>query len=242
MRRIVQYILALLLVGYLFAAYLFAQKKASTEVCNGIVVRVLDSDKRSFTSQANIERRLKREYDLKGGYLLSSIETEEIEQLVLKDRLIANASCYTTNNNYIYVDVRQRTPVLRVVDSKGGYYIDSQGEYMPTSPHYAIPLLVASGNITVEYAQQQLYPLALAIGNDRLWQAQIEQIAVLPNKDIVLVPRVGSHKIILGTADNYEAKLKKLKVLYEKVIAQKGWNTYTTINLKYKDQVVCTKR
>lgn len=240
-KKLAQYGFILLLVGYLVAAYIVTKKRAALEPCNGIVVRVLDSDKRLFVSQASIESRVKKQYDLNGGFSLAGVDAEEIEQLVLKDQLIAHASCYTTCKNYIYIDVKQRNPVLRIMDNGSGYYIDDKGAYMPISSQYAIPLLVASGNFSREYAQESLYPIAMAICSNPFWSAQIEQIAVLANKEIVLVPRVGNHQILFGTADRYEQKLEKLKLLYDKVLVKKGWNTYSTINLKFKNQVVCTR-
>ncbi len=242
MKKLAQYGTILLLFGYLVIAYIVTAKRATQEPCNGIVVQVLDSDKRSFVLQEGIESRVKKQYDLNGGFPLKGVDTEEIEMFVLKDQLIARAACYTTSNNYIYIDVRQRNPILRIMDSKGGYYIDDKGAYMPTSTQYAIPLLVASGSFSKEYAQESLYPIALKICNDPFWSAQIEQIAVLANKEIVLVPRVGNHQILFGTADRYDKKFEKLKLIYDKVITEKGWNTYSTINLKFKNQVVCTRR
>jgi cell division protein FtsQ len=60
--------------------------------------------------------------------------------------------------------------------------------------------------------------------------------------EIELVPRVGQHIIYLGQIDGYEEKLERLLIFYEKGLSQTGWNQYTGISLKYKDQVVCTKK
>ncbi|MFY9590545.1 MAG: cell division protein FtsQ, partial [Bacteroidales bacterium] len=75
-----------------------------------------------------------------------------------------------------------------------------------------------------------------------LWGSQVEQINISPKGDIELVPRVGNHVIILGNLDNYEYKLKKLETLYLKGFDIVDWNKYSSINLKYSDQVICKKR
>ncbi|MDR1436585.1 MAG: cell division protein FtsQ, partial [Candidatus Symbiothrix sp.] len=67
------------------------------------------------------------------------------------------------------------------------------------------------------------------------------QIYVAPNKDIELTPRVGNHQIILGKLEDCEEHLEKLKVFYEKILNKVGWNKYSKINLKYKNQIVCTR-
>ena len=53
---------------------------------------------------------------------------------------------------------------------------------------------------------------------------------------------MGSHKIILGSAHDLEKKFEKLKVFYRKGLEKVGWDRYQTINLKFENQVVCTKR
>ena len=48
--------------------------------------------------------------------------------------------------------------------------------------------------------------------------------------------------IVIGEVYNLESKFNKLMLFYEEGLSKTGWNEYKTINLKYKDQVVCTKR
>jgi len=45
--------------------------------------------------------------------------------------------------------------------------------------------------------------------------------------------------ILFGPMDEIEEKFKKLKLFYKEVLPKKGWNTYSSINLKYKNQIVC---
>ena len=53
---------------------------------------------------------------------------------------------------------------------------------------------------------------------------------------------VGNHRIMLGTLDEFEEKLANLKLFYEQAIPKVGWEKYSMINLKYKNQIVCTKK
>ena len=56
-----------------------------------------------------------------------------------------------------------------------------------------------------------------------------------------LVPRTGSHTVIFGSPDDAEEKLAKLLTFYRRGLRNIGWEEYRTINVKYKEQVVCTK-
>ena len=51
-----------------------------------------------------------------------------------------------------------------------------------------------------------------------------------------------NHRIVLGSFADFEEKLDNLRLFYEKAIPKVGWEKYSIISLKYKDQIVCTKR
>ena len=57
-----------------------------------------------------------------------------------------------------------------------------------------------------------------------------------------MVPRVGEHIVFLGKIDNFEEKLAKLKLFYEKALNQVGWNKYSRISLEFNNQIICTKK
>ena len=67
----------------------------------------------------------------------------------------------------------------------------------------------------------------------------IEQIYVDKNGDIILSPKVGNMEIIIGQMNNLEDKFSRLLAFYNNIAPSQGWNKYSTVNLKYKDQIVC---
>jgi len=87
----------------------------------------------------------------------------------------------------------------------------------------------------------QLFSLANFINQNPFWNAQINQVFINQNGDFELIPRVGNHRIILGNTQNMDKKFNKLKLFYQKGLNNTGWNEYSIINLKFKNQVVCTK-
>lgn len=91
-------------------------------------------------------------------------------------------------------------------------------------------------------AKGALGEFALFLRNNFFWNSLIEQIDVDKNGEVTLVPRVGNQLILMGTLDNYQEKLEKLRALYEEGFNKVGWNKYKQITLKYDGQVVCTKK
>jgi len=176
------------------------------------------------------------------GKELSTISTAVIENKLKENELIKRVECYKAVDGTVIIKVYQRIPVLRVFSTRGNYYVDSNGEKMPIPVHFAAYVPVASGFIEDEYAQKQLYEFALFLKQDKFWNSQIKQIYVAPNGDIELTPAVGDQRIILGKIEDYRQNLEKLRLFYDKGLSKVGWNRYSVINLKFENQVVCTKK
>ena len=56
------------------------------------------------------------------------------------------------------------------------------------------------------------------------------------------MPQVGDYLIEFGTPEDSELKLNGLKAVYQQAFKNMGWNKYRTISVKYRNQVVCTKK
>lgn len=61
----------------------------------------------------------------------------------------------------------------------------------------------------------------------------IEQIHVNSDRDIELIPKVGSQYIILGDAQNLDKKFKDIKTIYKDGLPSIGWSKYKAINVKF---------
>ena len=50
---------------------------------------------------------------------------------------------------------------------------------------------------------------------------------------------IGNMEIIIGQMNNLEDKFSRLLAFYKNIAPSQGWNKYSTVNLKYKNQIVC---
>ena len=171
----------------------------------------------------------------------AEIAIKEIEQSISNHAAVKNANVYSDILGKICVDITQRNPIARVVEENDSYYIDEDGQRMPLSNHYTARTLVISGNVAVVNSEA-LFHIAEYIYKDPFWNAQIMQVHIEDNEDLTLIPRVGYHQIVFGEVESFEEKFSNLKLFYEKGISYKGWNNYSSINLKFKNQIVCTKK
>ena len=62
------------------------------------------------------------------------------------------------------------------------------------------------------------------------------------NGDVVMIPKVGDLRNVVGKVDDWEGRLEKLMSFLKDGITKKGWNRYKEINLKFDNQVVCVRK
>ncbi|HQS50331.1 MAG: cell division protein FtsQ [Sphingobacteriales bacterium 17-39-43] len=228
----------------------FIEIKKSALKCKD--VKVLLPGQFNFIERDEVDRILMENGGAMLGKDLNDINIHKLENALKANPFIEFAKVYADMTGVIHVQIRQREPVLRVVNMANlHFYIDGNGNKIPLSDNYTAKVLVASGLIEEDFSgrvdtlktkmARDLFRTALFIRSDTLWDNQIEQLFVDLKGDIEMVPRVGGHKIILGSADSLQIKFRNLLVFYKKAIPKVGWDTYKTINLKYANQIVCEK-
>lgn len=230
------------LVGYLIFAVFYFGDKPKEGICNRFDIVMSNDSAQNMINVVDIEKLV----DSKGlnpyGKQLKDIDTYAIEQIILSNKSIKSANVYTTGAGDVKAVLQVKTPILRVMTDNESYYVDNDAQIMPLSRNQVVYLPLATGAISKEFAQKELYQFANFLMKNEFWNAQIEQINVLQNGEVELIPRVGNQKILLGKLEDYNKKLDKLYTFYRKAMNEVGWNKYSEINLKYEKQVVCTKQ
>lgn len=243
MKRFLLVFAILVILGYLVFSTLYFKGNTHDKVCENFKVLVKDSLNKQFINTKDIEQLLKRVKLHPIGKPLADINTMEMEEAIRTNRLVKSVEVYITQSGSIIASIYQRNPVMRIISHRdGSYYIDSERERMPISQNYTVYLPLATGYITEEFAQNELYDFVAYISNSSKWDAWIEQIVVDQHQKVQIVPRAGDFKVTLGSLDGYEEKLEKLKLFIDKGLSIVGWNRYSEVNLEYSNQVVCTLR
>jgi len=249
------------LAVYLFLALGFTADKRSELLCSEVRVIVADSSTTRFFDRRDVERILRSGKIRIRGVPVSEVNTREVEKLFSKNPYIRKIEVYVTLDGVLNIRVRQRTPVVRVIASNGsGYYLDKDGYIMPASRKYTPYLLVANGSFHVgdQFKRSvcldsipdkkfyrpwfELLELTHFINGSSFWSSQVVQLYLNPKQEFEIIPRVGAHQIILGRAEGYERKFSNLEIFYEEGLKKEGWNTYQKIDLRFNNQVICTKR
>jgi len=254
----------LILIAYMVVGLSFVTKKSQKLVCSGIKVKVVDSSINRFITSKDIKKMIDQKGKTPIGKPLNAINTYELENTISDLLAVRDVQVYKTVDGLLSVKVKQRLPMVRIFNRNNqSYYIDDQGLILPLSGRFSAHVLVVNGNINEHFPLKanvnvmdydstytdnkkplvsQIYEFARFVIDDDFWNAQITQVYVNGPNDIELIPRVGSQVILIGSLDDFEKKLEKLKLFYEKALPSEGWNKYKKINLKYSNQIICTKR
>jgi len=188
------------------------------------------------------------------GKPLSKINLARMESILRKWPYLEKVQVFAGLDGVLKIQVVQRIPVLRVMNNSfETFFIDSTGTKIPYHPVPGIAppdVIVANGNITEKFNDSnkvhskeltELLAVAKFIRNNSVWNAQFEQCYVDNYGDIILIPRIGKHSIVIGSSENLPQKMENLRVFYEKGLRNIGWDTYSSISLKFQDQVVATR-
>ncbi len=184
-------------------------------------------------------------YDTERGSL-KRVDVMQLEYMIDSDPRVMDSDIYVDKHLAIHVDIKQREPIIRVMGKQESYYLDTEGKYIPLSKSASIRVPVVTGEIDrfdADYLAQTnnnhkaIYTLAKAINADEFLTALVEQITIDDNDELVIIPKMGRNKIKVGTIDNIDDKLYRLKIFYKKAISKYGIDKFAELDLQYEDRV-----
>ena len=242
LKKILGILAALVVLAYLIFAIVQFSGEPGTQKCREVVIQVMDSTDRQYVSAPEVMKLLQLNNLGLVGQRLDQIRYRRVEYVVSVMRMVRRVECFSTNSGKVVIQIWQYSPILRVMQEQGNFYVDATGQRLEISFNSAANVLVASGSIRDSVYIRRLYRMALLLRQDPFWEAQIVQIFVKPNGEWILVPRVGDYEIEFGLPNDVEDKLERLKLFYEKALPKAGWEKYSSISVKYRKQIICTNK
>lgn len=181
---------------------------------------------------------------------VGQLNLRTIEDSLMQSPFVDKADAYVDARNHLYIDITQREPIVKILSDGGNYYLDREGRKLPSSPRDVARVLVASGKIPdyevgcmddVLHPLRVLHHVATYIHDDEFLRPLIEQLYLDEAGDLVLVPKLGQHTIVLGSDERLAEKFRYLKIFYNEILPKQGWKAYKRISLKFEGQVVGIK-
>ena len=232
LKKVVTYILlgiaVLIFCGYFAAASILARKGAREVLCTDVSVRILDSAVNRFVSPDDIKDILTSSATSPLGRSRNEINLHDIETLLNSRSAISKSDASLANDGILDISITQRRPVIRIQTGSGAFYIDDTGYIFPWVSTFTSYVPIVSGHIPVRLEEGYR---GVPEETDRKWVGQI-----------ISYTSVGDQKIIFGAIEDIDYKFAKLNAYYKQIVPAYGWEKYSTVNLKFSDQIVCTER
>lgn len=225
--------------------------------CDNVKISVIRKGEATFVSEKEVEE-LVRKKCRETGNESAGINTADIEKSVEEIPSVKNAEVFRKINGEVNVEIEQRVPVCRIHEQSGNqYYLDENGELFPINKNYTARVPLVNGYLNEPYAKRlglmdsdsvkrislldDISVLFREIRKDEFRNALVEQVWITEKGEFEIIPKIDDHIIIFGDTTEISGKFNKLKIFYEEGLNTKGWNVYKTVNLKYKNQIICKK-
>lgn len=241
---LIRLVLSVMLVAYLVVALRVSAMLRADDTCTGFVIEVLDTAQHQFVTAEGIAQELGNLPLDARGKKLSAINTDQIERHLDGIDDIEESRCITRADGSILLQVTPMRPVARVFDTRQGtsYYLNRVGKRMNASLRYRMDVPVVVNDNGKSVNPRAVLPLLDKIAQDSLWSSLVTAVKVDRNGDFILVPSIRGHVIVIGDGGDLDNKLDRVKTMYRKVMPVKGWTYYDTISVKWRGQVVATRR
>lgn len=241
-KKILAWFILAVLVAYVVCAAVWAKGEALKNTCKGINVEIIEASTTDSVSKKGVLSELNRYPRKIVGQPISSINTKQIENHLKSVPQFEDITCNFSTDGYLQVKVIPMVPELRVFEDSLSYYINKEGKRMPSKASFFVDVPVVSGKFNKDFEAKDILPVTRFISHDPVLSQLIGMVYGEGPDNILLIPRIHGHVINFGDTTQLEEKRKALLAMYRKVLPYKGWEEYDTLSVKFRGQVVATRR
>jgi cell division protein FtsQ len=261
LKKFLRTLMYLALFGGLISAFAVANKDYSSQTIIGAEVDIANANRFHFLDADMVLEHLKMNGMEVSNQNIDAVDVLAIRHSVRQMPAVKQADVFRSVDGRLRIRIEQRTPLCRILNADGsGFYLDEDGRVMPLSQRYTAHVLVIAGhlsesmnqvdiqNVTAssESAERSLlddiFRLAVHIEDDAFLRDLVEHVVVNADNEFELVPRIGDLRIRIGSSRFLDVKTKKLKLFYAYALKNLNLNYYSRIDLRFRKQVVCTRR
>ena len=228
-----------LIFGALIFLFSFSSKR--NEGRRLAAADVVFTDGETFITYDKVNKLLIQNFDSVTSIPKDKLDLNNVEKRLDQDPMIAKAEVYATVDGKLKAVIKQKTPIARVFDGNSSYYVDYYGKKMPLSDVSTARVPLVTGEIE-QVPKDDLDKLLQYIYNDDFLKKNIIGLEVKPTGGIRMMNRNYDYEIQFGRLINMEKKFNNYKAFFQNAVKDTLIEHYKTINLKFTQQVVCTKR
>lgn len=175
--------------------------------------------------------------------MLRDVDLRAVEKAVATSPYLCNCKAGISTGGAVVVFATQRRPIVRICSQGDEYYLDDEGHRLPISNVGDCDVVVASGHISAKGdGLKEVWFLSDYLDSHSDLSPLFDQIYRDSKGDLYLTPKLGNHVVQVGDTGNLDDKFHNLMAFYTRGLPQAGWEKYSQVSVKYKGQVVCTRR
>ena len=232
----IRLVLMFSLVIFLFS---FTSKRNENRKITKITVNFV-GDNAPFVSQQTVNKLLIENNTDAKSIGKDKLDLNKLEKALNSQEMIEKSEVFVSVDGVLKAVVKQKTPIARVFDGEDSFYIDYEGNTMPLSTNFTARVPLVSGEInkknTVELAE-----LFRIIHDDAFLKENIIGVQIMPSGGLRMLNRNYNYQIDFGRTIRMKAKFNNYKAFFQKAVLDSSLYKYKIIDLRFAQQVVCTK-
>lgn len=232
----IRLLLMIVLVIFLFS---FTSKRNENRKLKKSVI-VFVGDSAPFVKQETVNKLLIENNKEVSSIQKVNLDLNKMEAVIDAQEMIEKSDVFVSIDGVLKAVVKQKTPIVRVFDDGGSFYIDYKGNRMPLSTNFTARVPLVSGAINNKN-NEDLTELFRIIYDNAFLKKNIIGIEIMPNGSLKMHNRNFDYQIDFGKVINVERKFKNYKAFFQKAVLDSSLYKYKKIDLRFTDQVVCTK-
>jgi cell division protein FtsQ len=214
----------------------------------GVLVRGFVVDNISLISEQDIVSRVS---DFKGRNM-EKLDTKELKKRISIIPYLKDAEISKELNGIVRVRVFEREPVAVTFIDGQMMAIDREGFLLPdkreSGSRHGMPLIKISGITRLQVAGNGLRQLERrdvdlirqfldALSKSDYASLLIGEFHLDGNNMAWCVTAQSPTRFIIGNDGNYKEKLKKFEIFWKKVVSKKGFDSYESVDLRFRDRI-----
>lgn len=220
----------------------WARGEANRHVIEGIDIDVKGNAAMDSVVRKGISNELQHYPQRIVGTRMGELNTAEIEKYLGRLNNFESVRCMISSGGRLRIEIVPLVPVMRVFFGDNSYYINKHGQHIESKAEFYTHAPVVTGNFNSAFPPKAVLPLVNFIESDKTLREMVNMIEARDPNNLIMVPRMLGHVVNFGDTTRLQEKAEALKLFYRKVMPYKGWEEYDTISVKFRGQIVATRR
>lgn len=190
------------------------------------------------------EETLMNAVELPVGVHPDSVSFGELMLAFQKLPYVKQTGIRVESGGRMVVDIVEREPLMLLTSGDQKRFVDGDGVVMPWKLGKAVNVpilhgfrLPSNGEPLKGHEFGQVRDFLLAAKSSRLGWATISEVGWSREEGVIALSQENGVKLMFGE-DNFTEKMEYWDGFYENVVAEKGMQSFTVIDLRFRNQIV----